>query len=455
MDHSDKLRQHADALFEEHRQSIYRHTDRLFAYLMLAQWAFAVVLAVFVSPWSWEGQVRSVNVHVYAALGIGGLLTLMPVALAFKLPGHALTRNVIAATQMLWSALLIHLTGGRIETHFHVFGSLAFVAFYRDWKVLIPATVVVAGDHLLRQLFWPQSVFGMANPEWWRFLEHAGWVVFEDTILVLSCLRATREMREIALRQAEVELLSASEREKSRALDEALQELKRSQEKQVRVEKLAAVGQLAASVGHELRNPIAAVRNALTYLEKKLSSPEGIASAAADPRIPRFMGVMNTELNNCSRIISDLLDFARERPPVRRDCPLHPLVEEALGVVPARANVQLLNEVPQELPIPSLDRDQFRQVLINLVQNASEAVPAEAQGTVRVRASGGGPAPWRIEVVDDGGGLNRERILQKAIERGLVPAGQTLSDNEIYNLIFEAGFSTAEQVTNLSGRGVG
>ena len=45
---------------------------------------------------------------------------------------------------MLWSALLIHLTGGRIETHFHVFGSLAFLAFYRDWRVLVPATVVVA-----------------------------------------------------------------------------------------------------------------------------------------------------------------------------------------------------------------------------------------------------------------------------------------------------------------------
>ena len=51
---------------------------------------------------------------------------------------------------MLMGALLIHLTGGRIETHFHVFGSLAFLAFYRDWRVLVPATVVVALDHLLR-----------------------------------------------------------------------------------------------------------------------------------------------------------------------------------------------------------------------------------------------------------------------------------------------------------------
>lgn len=60
-----------------------------------------------------------------------------------------------------------------------------------------------------------------------------------------------------------------------------------------------------------------------------------------------------------------------------------------------------------------------------------------------------------IEVTDDGGGLNKEKILKKAIERGLVTEGQSLSDKEIYNLIFEAGFSTADAVSNLSGRGVG
>ena len=60
-----------------------------------------------------------------------------------------------------------------------------------------------------------------------------------------------------------------------------------------------------------------------------------------------------------------------------------------------------------------------------------------------------------IEVGDDGGGLSRERILAKAVERGLVDAGKTLTDEEVYNLVFEPGFSTAEQITNLSGRGVG
>jgi len=77
-----------------------------------------------------------------------------------------------------------------------------------------------------------------------------------------------------------------------------------------------------------------------------------------------------------------------------------------------------------------------------------------AHGTLRLNAyhDSGSIA---IEVSDDGGGLDKERILAKAIEKGLVKPEQQLSDSEIYNLIFEAGFSTAAQVNNLSGRGVG
>jgi two-component system chemotaxis sensor kinase CheA len=77
-----------------------------------------------------------------------------------------------------------------------------------------------------------------------------------------------------------------------------------------------------------------------------------------------------------------------------------------------------------------------------------------AQGTLKLNAFHDSGAIV-ITVQDDGGGLKRDRILSKAIERGLVDAGHHLSDAEVYALIFEPGFSTAEQITNLSGRGVG
>ncbi len=77
-----------------------------------------------------------------------------------------------------------------------------------------------------------------------------------------------------------------------------------------------------------------------------------------------------------------------------------------------------------------------------------------AQGTIQLRAyhEGGNIV---IEIEDDGGGLNKERILAKAVSQGLVAADATLADSEIYNLIFLPGFSTAEKVTSISGRGVG
>ena len=77
--------------------------------------------------------------------------------LALLRPGEPFTRHTIGVAQMLMGALLIHLTGGRIETHFHVFGSLAFLAAYRDWKLLLPPTILVALDHFVRGAFWPEN----------------------------------------------------------------------------------------------------------------------------------------------------------------------------------------------------------------------------------------------------------------------------------------------------------
>src|SRR5690606_5189463 len=109
-------------------------------------------------------------------------------------PGAQSTRLVIAAAQMLYGGMLIHLTGGRMETHFHVFGSLAFLAFYRDWRVLLMASAIVATDHFLRGFYWPRSVFGVLAAGNWRWLEHAGWVVFEDVFLLASCRRSIIDM---------------------------------------------------------------------------------------------------------------------------------------------------------------------------------------------------------------------------------------------------------------------
>ncbi|HEY3665597.1 MAG TPA: ATP-binding protein, partial [Polyangiaceae bacterium] len=297
---------------------------------------------------------------------------------------------------------------GRIETHFHVFGSLAFLAFYRDWRVLLVATVVVASDHLLRGILWPESVYGVTNPEWWRFLEHASWVLFEDTILIMGVADSIKEMQATALRQAEVEALSErladSEREKSHSLDVALADLERSHLVVLKSEKLAVLGQLAASVGHELRNPFAAVRNAAAYVAKKLAT----STVTIDPKVQQFLGIIDRELAVSGKIIADLLEFAREREPQLKPCPLLPLVEEAIGLVSA-GRVHIDTQVPGDMPAPNLDRDQFRQVLINLIQNAVEAIPpAKLNGRVIIRGELSGPNGVRVSVADNGAGISGE-----------------------------------------------
>jgi hypothetical protein len=199
--------------------------DRMFAALLAVEYVAGIVAALLVSPYAWAGKERVLHMHVWVAVLAGAGITLLPSLLAIFRPGTTLTRHVIAASQMLSSALLIHLTGGRIETHFHVFGSLAFLAFYLDWKVIMTATTVVAADHFLRGVFWPESVYGVTNPEWWRFLEHAGWVAFEDVFLIWSCIFGVREVGMGAARQAEIEHLTELEQLKTAALEMALAEM--------------------------------------------------------------------------------------------------------------------------------------------------------------------------------------------------------------------------------------
>jgi hypothetical protein len=199
--------------------------DRMFAVLLVVQYIAGIIGAFTVSPYAWEGKLHAIHMHVWIAVIGGAGIVILPILMAIFRPGTVLTRHVIAASQMLSSALLIHLTGGRIETHFHVFGSLAFLAFYLDWQVIITATVIVAADHFLRGIFWPESVYGVSNPEWWRFLEHAGWVVFEDVFLIWSCILGRREIESSALREAQIEELSEQEQLKTAALQMALSEM--------------------------------------------------------------------------------------------------------------------------------------------------------------------------------------------------------------------------------------
>ncbi|HEV8068245.1 MAG TPA: ATP-binding protein, partial [Planctomycetaceae bacterium] len=230
-------------LAEQAETKIYRQTDRMFAGLLLFQWVAGLAVARWISPLTWAGAQSQTHAHVWAASLLGGAILSLPLWLAFNRTGTRLTRHVIAVAQMLSSALLIHLSGGRIETHFHVFGSLAFLSFYRDWRVILTGTVVVAADHFFRGLYWPESAYGLVTGAEWRWLEHAGWVVFIDIFLVYSCVRSRQETWAIAERQAKLEETNATIEQTVGERTSDLQ--KRTNELQVACEQKNAIVQTA------------------------------------------------------------------------------------------------------------------------------------------------------------------------------------------------------------------
>ena len=169
-----------------------------------------MVFAVWLSPYTWAGEAASIHVHVWAAVILGGLIVVVPLWLIRRYPGSAETRHAVAAAQTLMGALLIHISGGRIETHFHIFGSLAFLALYRDWRVLITASLIVAMDHYVRGDLLAAVGLRHRHDQPWRWMEHAAWVAFEDVVLILGCRQSLAELRDLARGQAEAETARAS-----------------------------------------------------------------------------------------------------------------------------------------------------------------------------------------------------------------------------------------------------
>src|ERR1044071_4019095 len=86
-------------LVQQYKDRLARHTSRLFAVLMLLQWIGAIVTAIVVSPYTWRGTTNSIHIHVWAAVFLGGVISVVPISLALAYPARALTRHVIAAGQ--------------------------------------------------------------------------------------------------------------------------------------------------------------------------------------------------------------------------------------------------------------------------------------------------------------------------------------------------------------------
>ncbi len=214
-------------------------------------------------------------------------------------------------------------------------------------------------------------------------------------------IRAIRN-KEGVLLQMESLLTDITDRKK------AEEERTKYREESARQEKLAVLGQLAGSVSHELRNPLIVMDSAVNLLEENLSGAEELTSEC--------LGTLRKEIANSTRIISDMLDFVRTKAPHAETVSVVELFRSGLARCRIPETVEVVFEIPPDLPPVRVDPAQIGQVLQNLIMNAVQAMSESGElrlGAAAIINSGAPDAIGsyiRIRVIDTGTGITPENM---------------------------------------------
>jgi len=251
---------------------------------------------------------------------------------------------------------------------------------FRDWELELTCR-----DGSVKTVAWSNISKQIPIPGW-----HA-WAIGVD---VTKRKRAEDALKEYSERLEEM-------------VEERTQELREAQEQLIRREKLAVLGQLAGGVGHELRNPLGVISNAIYFLQTILPD--------ADETTREYLGIISSEVHTAEKIVSDLLDFSRTRLAEREETAVSDLITHVLERRPPPENVEVTTQIPSHLPLVFVDPRQIGQVLGNLVTNGYQAMPDGGRLTITAALLEGGAvrnpkSEIRIQVSDTGCGIPEENL---------------------------------------------
>jgi len=191
---------------------------------------------------------------------------------------------------------------------------------------------------------------------------------------------------------------------------ERTQQLQAAQKKLLHSDRLASLGQLSASVAHEINNPVSGVLN-LSMLLQRMLKDDGIPPNRIE-EFRKYLSQVVNETARVGRIVSDLLAFSRRSKPQRTPADLNKIVKMTLSLVQHKmklSNVTVEQNLREDLPAAACDASQVQQVVLNLLLNAAEATQSKADRRVTVSTEAG-PGEVRLLVADNGEGIQPENL---------------------------------------------
>ncbi len=175
-------------------------------------------------------------------------------------------------------------------------------------------------------------------------------------------------------------------------------------------QKLAAIGELSAGIAHEINNPLAIIYQEADWT-RRLLKKSALADSPELEEISESLGQINQQVNRCKEIIQNLLNFARKREPVIQAVEINRLIEDMAVLVEKTSkyrNIAMVRQYQPDIPLIMSDPPQLRQIILNLLNNATHAI--DHDGTITITTCPAGPEDLEIAISDTGCGIPPENL---------------------------------------------